>query len=147
MKSSQRFIVSLMMSLALPVAVVISFPYSAVGFKAANYQSPGEPAAKLISLTAEQEISAVRKAKSIWRGELSAAERARTWLTLGELPEDDEGPIIDSQFSPPPSPVMMSFQPPPLMPSRAAAAVLKMAAEPPATAKMAFPREELLELK
>ena len=148
MKLSRRAAATMLTTLALPVAVVMSFPYSAVSFRAAEERTSPAPSVALISLSPEEEDLAIRATKGIWRGEVSAAERVRTWLPLVELPEDEEGPIMDMNFTLPAGRrKLIAYRPPPLMPSMAAPAVAPLGVEPQTSSQTTFSRKELLELK
>lgn len=148
MKKPWRGLLSLTLSLALPVAVVFSFPYSAIGFKASPDAGKAPAAVAFIALSSKAEATAVMTAKSVWHGDMSSEKKARTYLPLGDLPEDTDDPILDAVFTLRPSAKKTAeYLPPPLMPTMAAPAPVKIAPEETTGAGTAFPREELLEMK
>ncbi len=147
MKSVGRRLMSTLASLSLPVAVVASFPYSAIGFKA-SVSPRTVPSASLIALSPEEEAVAVKNAKTIWRHDATSEERVRTWLPLGDLPEEQDRPVLDRRFSVSPgTPRFFPYLPPPLLPSRSAPPPVRIPAEPAVEAEDVFPRSEMLEMK
>lgn len=86
---------SLAAVMAVPFAVMLAFPYSAVGFSAAT-RSLRPAGCAFVILDADMEERAVEAARSAWKG-VSAREldeSAELGLLSPTLPEYDFGPLV-----------------------------------------------------
>lgn len=133
----------------LTTGVAGAFPISALDFKADGSHSSCEASAAFIELTIEEEIAALKAAKSAWQSETSALERMRVRLPLGELPEEEIGAPLDlpdaTRFALTASdPVDYPF--PAAASSQAASSPARLLAEPEARLAPTFSREDLLDL-
>ena len=147
MTGVRREFLSLLTALALPAAVFLSLPYSAVWFHGAEAPAPSAPFAAFVVLTPEQEAQAMRRAKSAVSGEASAAAFRPADLILNALPDDAPPPIVRlSDRARPPAPGRVGWTPPPYLPSRAAPAPATIPSEKGEAETSGFTREELLRL-
>lgn len=150
MKSVRSELVSLTVALALPVSVALVFPYSALRRASVAVVRDSVPFAAFVSLTADEEARAMRRAKSAGRGGEAADARIRPDdLVLGTLPDDPPTPIgrIEERARLA-GPGYVTPAPSPYWPSCAAPAPVTIApaAETDAAADP-FSRQELLRLE
>lgn len=87
--------------LAAVAAVTALFPTRSVGFVAAERRA-SSPSAAFVMLSEDQEDAAVRVAKTAWLATGSRRGRGGDGFTLGELPENEGGPILGSETLLPP---------------------------------------------
>lgn len=133
----------------LTAGVALAFPLSALDFKAAKVASSREASAAFIDLTVEEELAALKAAKTAWQAETSALERMRVRLPLGELPEDEIGAPLElasesGAFRAELRPVAYPW--PAAVTSQAAPAPVRFRAEPEAVREPTFSRADLLDL-
>ena len=132
--------------MAIPAWIGAIFPYSAIEFHA-KAPAAAMPSAAFVSLTAEEEASAMRAAKASWQGAAGGALQLRADLSLGELPTGKEPAVLgDDARTRPPRPGSVAWEPPPYLPSQAAPPPQKISDNtppPPPT----FPRKEMLEMR
>ena len=146
MRGIGRELLPLATVFAITAAIVLVFPYGAIGFKARS-PSPAAPAAAFIALSPGEEETAMRSAKTSWQGDADSSLRVRADLSFGELPAAKEASVLDvGERSRPPCFRNVDWAPPPFLPSRAAPPLKPI---PPAeTQKDAppFSKEALLSL-
>lgn len=133
----------------MTAGIVGAFPISALDFKAEKVSASRPASAAFIELTIEEEIAALKAAKSAWQSEASALERMRVRLPLGELPEEEIGAPLE--FSPATQAFLPALEPvayplPTAALSQAANAPVRLLAEPEGRQAPMFSREELLDL-
>lgn len=83
--------------LAVVAAVLLIFPYKAVSFQAADLVGAKPFPVSFVSLTHQQEESAVLKAKTAWLDGSELRGRMTAHLPLIVLPETDNGPILGDE--------------------------------------------------
>ena len=141
-----RELLPLLTVFAIAAAIVSVFPYGAIGFKARTSSQPA-PAAAFITLSAKEEETAMRSAKTSWQGDANSCLRVRADLSFGELPAAKEESVLDvGERSRPPCFRAVDWAPPPFLPSRAAPPLKPI---PPAETQKEdppFSREDLLSL-
>lgn len=145
MRSIGSELLSVAAVLAVPIGIASVFPYGALGFSAARPAVPAERRAASIVFLDETAVARVmREARSISRTE--GGGRAHVDLLSRELPGADDLPkaAIGLRRHPDAPPVVENGIPP-FLPSRRAAAPVRISVgtekdEPP------FPRNELLKL-
>ena len=146
MRGIGRELLPLLTVFAIAAAIVSVFPYGAIGFKARTSSQPA-PAAAFITLSAKEEETAMRSAKTSWQGDANSCLRVRADLSFGELPAAKEESVLDvGERSRPPCFRTVDWVPPPFLPSRAAPPLKPI---PPAETQKEdppFSREDLLSL-
>ena len=146
MRGIGRELLPLATVLAITAAIVLVLPYGAIGFKARS-PAPAAPAAAFITLSSEEEETAMRSAKTSWQGDADSSLRVRADLSFGELPAAKEASVLDvGERSRPPRFRDVGWAPPPFLPSRAAPPLKPI---PPAETKKdapPFSKEDLLSL-
>ena len=145
MRSVGSELLSVAAVLALPIGIATVFPYGAVGFSASRpAASPDRRTASIVFPNEEDVARVMRAARTVPRGE--GAGRISVNLLPSELPGADESPAakigLRRETEDPP---VIENGIPPFLPSRRAAAPIRISAgtekdEPP------FPRNELLKL-
>ena len=146
MRGFGREILPILIVLAVPSAIVSIFPYGAIGFKA-KAPSPKPPAAAFITLSAEEEETAMRAAKTSWQGDADSCLRVRADLSFGELPAAKEEPVLGvGERSRPPRFGDVGWEPPPFLPSHAAPPLKPIAPGEAQKEAPPFSREALLSL-
>lgn len=148
MRSARSECLSLVTALALPVAVFLSFPYSAFLWPVpVPFPAERPPFAALVILTPEQEARAMQRAKTSGRHETANAAIRPSDLILRELPDDAPMPVVRiSSRLRPPAAVRIAWRPPPYLPTQAAPppAVIAPEKDTAGTTPAAFPKESLL---
>ncbi len=148
MKSVRSEMVALAIALALPASVALVLPYSAIWRAPAEPVRDAPPFAAFVTLTADEEAQAMRRAKSAGRsGEAADAQIRPDDLVLGSLPDDPPTPIgrIEDRVRPS-GPRRVAPMPSPYLPTRAAAPPEPIASDPPSARTPSFSKEELLRL-
>lgn len=148
MRRMRRDVISFVLPLTLPLALAAFFLFGAVGFKAVE-PAPGNQAfAAFVELSPEEEARATAAVKAAWQGDSGGIRRLRTDLSVGELPEESAGPVLEFSLD-----ALrigeseLSAELPPLPPSMRAEAPAKIAPQQVSeAARPAFPREELLKI-
>lgn len=131
------------------VAAVISvFPFRAVSFKASDVGTSASFPVAFVQLTPEQEESAVRSAKTAWLDGSGLRGRMTAHLPLGDLPENDPGPVLGNEdFLPAAKDLpVVPWPRRPYSPSLAAPSPVRLAVPPRDVPRPYFSRKELLEL-
>lgn len=136
-----------LMVASVPTALMLVFPYRAVGFKAEPSPRSGRPGhCRFVELTAEEEAGALNAARSAWSTDAGDLRRIRLELMGSELPEPELGELLECSFrvgEKPPS----RFMPDLLPATRGADAPHKLPPAPESQPQpAAFPREELLKI-
>lgn len=134
----------------MTAGVIVAFPLSALDFKAKVAPSSVESSAAFIELTIDEEVLALKAAKSAWQSESSAMQRMRVRLPIGELPEEEVGVPLELSdanrfFLAEPTP--LAYPLPTSVRSQAAASPMRLIAEPDDPPMPTFSRSELLNLK
>lgn len=146
MRRARSEALSLAAALALPAAVFLSFPYSALRFVPSPAAAERPPSAAFVVLAPEEEARAMQRAKAAGRkGPADAAIRPSD-LILNALPDDAPAPLVRlADRARPPAPGRIGWRPPPYLPTCAApdpAAIPAERDETPPT--RGFTREDLL---
>ena len=145
MKSVRSELLSVMEVFAFPLMIAAAFPRDAIRFSASrDARPPTGPTASIVFLDGESVARAVRAARTVSRRE--NGDRAYVDLLAAELPSFGSEPMaaIAPRRTPAALPVMESGVPP-FLPSRRAAAPVRISAEP-AKDEPTFSRDELLKL-
>jgi hypothetical protein len=149
MRNVRQEIFSSLAAWALPMAVVLIFPYGAVSFKASQAPLQSQAFAAFVTLSDEDEQHAIAAVKAAWQGDAVGLRRIRAELSVGELPEEEPGAIMEvSPLSLEAPQNDIAVQVPVFPPSLRAAPPEKIA-PPPATIPIAsetFSRTELLKI-
>jgi hypothetical protein len=131
-------------AMVLPMAIVAVFPYGSIGFKASAVPAAPRPFAAFVTLSPQEEARATSMVKAAWQSGSGELRRIRADLAVGELPEDEAGPVLDisaadlrippaeRSVEAPPFPPSMRAAPPERLPSRATAPESAAAPEAPA---------------
>lgn len=147
MRSVRSELLGLSVIAAMPVAIMLVFPYSAVGFKART-PPPHAASVAFVELDESAEAEALNSARTLWRMESSASRRLRARLPLAGLPDDEPGiklqlPVVDSSTAP----QGPAYRAGAWCPSTAVRRLVQLPASPVKPRTPAFPRSEMLELK
>ena len=146
MRSVGSELVSVLTVMAVPAAIALVFPYSALGFRAVAPKRPPEVTAALVRLSAEGERSAVQSAKNSWRGEDGNVRHLRAEMSFGELPEPPRTSVLSvEERSRRPVPPVATGGIPPYLPSLEAAPPETIGAEK-AAPELPFAKEEFLRI-
>lgn len=133
---------------SVPAALMLAFPFRAIGFKADRtpaHEHPGH--CRFVELTAEEEAQALLAARASWSTDADELRQVRLELLERDLPAPELGALIDCRFeSAADCPV--SFTPELLPASLGAPDAKKLEALPakPETKGPAFSREEMLKI-
>ena len=146
MRSLRSELASAVAVFSLPAAILASFPFDAIIFRARE-TAPRRPSAAFVSLSPEEESAALRAAKMSWNSEAEGVRSIRAELHFSELPASGDEPALDiadrlqNQRQTPPN-----SWPPPYLPSQAAAAPAKIEPEGEFGEPLAFPRKDFLRM-
>jgi len=147
-RSVRHEILSASVVLAIPAALLLAFPYPALGFRA-SVERTVSPTVSYVRLSDVAEKAALAVAKTSWQADASAARRNRRRLRLGELPEEDRntplGLAIRQEVTA--SVPSIDYEPSAWRPSVAAASPERLESPVCTPSPPAFSREELLEVK
>lgn len=149
MRRVGRDVVSFVMPLTLPLALAAFYFCGAVGFKASEDAARRRPFAAFVELSSKDEARATMAVKAAWQGgDAGGIKRLRTDLSVGVLPEETPGPVLELSLDALRVPeTEVPFDLPPLPPSMRAEAPRKIAPAPAAdAAPPAFAKEELLKI-
>lgn len=148
MSRIRRDVISFLLPLTLPSAMAAFHFCGAVGFKASEPSSSECAFAAFVELSQEEESRATAAVKAAWQGDSGGIRRLRADLSVGELPEENSGPVLDVSLD-----ALRIHEPelpaelPPLPPSMRAAAPMKIApSQASEAAPPAFSKEELLKI-
>lgn len=150
MKNVRREIFSFGSAIILPLAMVAIFPYGSIGFKASGICPSSKPFAAFVTLTPQEEARATTMVKAAWQSDSGQLRHIRADLSVGELPEEVEGPVLEISAGDLRIPAMVRpVAAPPFPPSMQASAPEKLAlgAAAPEVRTAAFPKEELLKIE
>ena len=95
MKNVRREIFSFGSAIILPLAMVAIFPYGSIGFKASGICPSSKPFAAFVTLTPQEEARATTMVKAAWQSDSGQLRHIRADLSVGELPEEVEGPVLE----------------------------------------------------
>lgn len=139
-------IYSLAAVLSFPVAMALAFPYGAVSFSASEPPARPEARCAFVSLSDEDESSALAAARAAWKVSAEGVRSMRLDLSVDSAPEDPVTSVSEigdrarcRRYA------SVGFDAPALPPTLAAPAPAAIAPEPePEDAGLAFPRREML---
>lgn len=147
MRSARSEALSLGVALALPVAVFLAFPYSALRFVPMPTAAERPPFAAFVTLTPEQEARAMQRAKTAGRSDPSGVAIRPSDLILRTLPDDAPAPVVRiSDRARPPAPKRIGWRPSPYLPTCAAPAPAVLPSEQDEAPPFGFSKEQLLKL-
>jgi len=137
---------SLLLMLALPVAIFLVFPGDAVGFRESSPRHDSEPSCSFVELRAEDEAKAVELVRSALSVDARSVRNLRADLSLSTVEEEPPAPVMDmADRRRPARPALVRCDLLPLPPSLAAPEPTALP-ETPDEDVPAFPREELLRI-
>ena len=145
MKNLREELVSLAAVIAVPLGFAAVFPRAAIGFSASDGDVASGPSASVVFLDSDSVVRAMRSARILSKheggGDASVAD-----LLSAELPGADVSPVmpIGSRVRAP-APTVVEGGIPPFLPSRRAAAPVRIRGGKNVDA-LPFPRTELLKL-
>lgn len=139
---------SLASILAIPVALALSFPRSAVAFSAAEGALPGEATCAFATLSEDDEREALAAARAAWKVSAEDVRSVRLDLSIDSVPEDAATSVSTiaerGRIAPAAS---VSLDEPALPPTLAAPPPAQIAADPGSGEDgVAFSRDELLRI-
>lgn len=148
MRTLRQEIFSSISALALPLAVVSVFPYKAITFDASESSQAVRAFAAFVTLDEEEERRATAAVKAAWQADAGALRHIRAELSVGELPAEKPGPVMDvSVFSPKRTVREIAVDVPAFPPTLRASAPEKIDEQAPAPASgETFSRTELLKI-
>ena len=137
-------ILSILMVIALPVAMTAVFPYEAIGFRARKTAAPAGVHAAFVLLSDDEEAAALKSARASWRVSVSDIRAAE--LQIETLPERPISAVLGFEDrAPSVSRKTFSYELPPYKPSSAALRGVKMSSSSAELRNMPpFPKSELL---
>ncbi|MGN0855742.1 MAG: hypothetical protein ACI4R9_09530 [Kiritimatiellia bacterium] len=137
---------SLVAVMAVPLALIVSFPYAAIGFIPAAPTETPRAACAFVTLRPDEETDILAAARAAWKVSADRVRRMRADLSLAEIPDDTASAladIADRRRPPPAGPIRFDVLP--LPPSCAAPPPAKIPADSAdAEGVPTFPRSELL---
>lgn len=146
MRSIGRELPPFLAVLAITAAILSVLPYKAAWFRAGRRPTP-TPAAAFVTLSPEEEMAAMRAAKTSWQGDADSSLRMRADLSFGELPAAKEDSVLDVGERTRPAVFRgVGWAPPPFLPSRAAPPLRQLPPQEAQGENPAFTRDELLSL-
>lgn len=148
MKWFTQELMSMLTVVAISVAVVLAFPFDAVGFRPRAVRAVQSASAAFVSMTAEEQAAAMQSARTAWQVDSVGVRRLRVDLSVGELPEDPSTTALKVGLKPVRSGLKPVGYEPCAYPRTQAAATAVPIAKPkdePET-RPPFPREDLLKL-
>ena len=95
MKPVQVDLTSFLTVLTVTAAVALAFPYGAVGFRPAPDAGRPQASAAFVVMSADEQATAMRAAKTSWQVDAGGVRRLRVDLSVGELPEDPAASSMD----------------------------------------------------
>lgn len=147
MRPFRRDFLSMVTVLAVLVAVVLVFPFDAIGFVPKRVSERRGPFASFVTLTDEEHAQAMRAAKTSWQGDSRGVRRLRVDLSVGVLPEDSSMATLDVGVRPRRMDLpRVDFVPGPSPDSVAARPVPRLPKAVDATVKQTFSKAELLRI-
>ena len=148
MKSVRREFFTFWTTIALPLAVIAVFPFGSIWFDAEDVSRPSRPFAAFVTLSKQEEARATAMVKAAWQSDSGGLRRIRADLSVGELPEDAAGPVLDFSIGDlriPPA--ERAMEPPPFPPSLRAVPPEKIPVQHNPDAAPVFSKEELLKIE
>ena len=136
--------------LALPLALLLAFPYCGIGYRSAADRPAPAPGCAYVTLTEEAERAAVEATRASWRMRSAGVRNLVTDLGVEAIPETVPGAVMEIGGRgrlPPAGTVESDLKP--LPPTRAAPKAARLVQPKPAAdadAALAFPRRELLNI-
>jgi len=145
MRSVRAECLSAAVILTVPLGIVLSFPFAAFDFKAAEGTRQAARTA-FVTLTPEAEQVALRAVRTSWRERKGGVRQVRADLFCAELPDDARFSVLSvrDRSHLPPLPAV-GCERTPFLPSQRAFPPSPIAAKP-ASDPLPFPREELLKM-
>ncbi len=150
LKRMRHDVVSFVLIAAVPVSLVILFPYDVLTFKPRDTGPALQPKCAFVTLTAREEEAALAAARAAWQVGASGMRGLRVDLATGDLPPAPMRPVMPFRAS---SDIGASasdkgYEPNVLPPSVAASAPDAITPETDGgkTRASAFSREELLKI-
>ena len=148
MRKLRSELMSILTVLAVTVAVALTFPFGAVGFRPRPDRARPRSSAAFVVMSADEQATAMRAAKTSWQVDAGGVRRLRVDLSVGELPEDPAASSMDIGVRPSRSVVpTVGYQPSAYPLTQAAApcaGISRAEAEP--VREPPFPKAELLKL-
>ena len=133
----------------VPVSLVLTFPYEAVGFVPAERSAPASAACAFVSLSEERAETALNESRAYWKVDTKGARSLHLELSEADAPEEESGSVLPfgerkrmtAEFT-------AGYRVPPLPPTLAAGEPVRLApaASRKDAASDAFAREELLDM-
>jgi len=137
-------LMSVALVLAVPLSIVVAFPFGAFEFEGVN-ASRRQVRSAFVDVTPEAEQLILRKVRASWKGKVGGARRLQANIFLSELPEDGQRSVLSVRDrSRPPMPAPVAYERTPFLPSQKAPPPLMIA--PTVIEQAVFSREELLKL-
>jgi hypothetical protein len=135
--------------LMLPAAFAAFYFCRGAQFKKTERSAPPCAFAAFVELSPDEEAGATAAVKAAWQGDAGGIRRLRADLSVGELPEETPGPVLEMSLDAlyiPKSEVPVEL--PPLPPSMRAADPRRIGPQPAAeeAAAPVFAKEELLKI-
>lgn len=148
MKPVRLELSSVLTVLSVPAALSFVFPFGAIGFRPASRPAPSGASAAFVAMSDEEQVQAMRSAKTSWQVNASGERMLRADLSVGELPEDPSLSSLEIVSGPTRSPRSVVDSPLAAYPrSLAAPAVKRIPREAEAESRPpAFPKSELLKI-
>lgn len=148
MKPVRLEFASVLTVLSVPAALSFVFPFGAIGFRPASRPAPSGASAAFVAMSDEEQVQAMRSAKTSWQVNASGERMLRADLSVGELPEDPSLSSLEIVSGPTRSPRSVVDSPLAAYPrSLAAPAVKRIPREAEAESRPpAFPKSELLKI-
>ncbi len=134
---------------SVPVALALVFPYEALSFRVGGEKRETSPRCAFVTLAAEEERAALAAARASWQVDASGVVGVRADLSTGDLPPEPIRPVIPVRPSARGSADISANYVPNALPSSVgapAAAQMKAEGEESRAGRMAFSREELLNI-
>ena len=136
--------------LALPLALLFVFPYCGIGYRSVADRPAPVPGCAFVTLTEEEERTAVEATRSSWRMRNAGVRDLVTDLGVEAIPETVPGAVMDiggRSRLPPAGSVESGLKPlPRTLAAPKAARLVQPKPAADADATLAFPRRELLKI-
>ena len=146
-RSLRHEIAGLAVLSAVPVALLLVFPYEAMSFRAAEGLRDVRPVCAFVTLGEEAEHAALAAARTSWQVDSRNVKRMRVDLSAGDLPAEPLRPVFNVRPKRGGDAAMDAVYVPSALPPTVGApkaAVIPADADGPVKAQPAFPREEML---
>ena len=137
--------------MVMPVALVLAFPYEAIGFTPRRVPLAAAPACAFVSLSREEAADALDESRAYWKVDTKGVRSLRLQLSEADAPEEESGSVLPfSERRRPASPSSFSYARVPLPPTLAAPPARRMpgvAGSATERAPESFAREEMLDVE